>query len=193
MTIDRITRQQADALTALLATLRPDWDKPGIWAAVSKAKDVAPTRDLCVAAIKASGLATNRTPSIIGLEGPHWRGSDHAPKLPEIPPEEKCSICSRRKGSCGVDHMFTSVVASKQTSSEANAYAQMIRADLVARKGDAKAKPAPRDPLPGLICDHCLQPAERLASVYRDGSTRRWCDSCASQQAPTDPEGTGTP
>lgn len=142
MTIDRITRQQADALTALLATLRPDWDKPGIWAAVSKAKDVAPTRDLCVAAIKASGLATNRTPSIIGLEGPHWRGSDHAPKLPEIPPEEKCSICSRRLGNCGPEHRFVSVVDAKRNALDTAKVTPEIAASIEATKqalADAKA------------------------------------------------------
>jgi hypothetical protein len=133
MTIDRITRKQADALATLMHTLRPDWDKAGCWAAVAAAKELAPGRDLAVAAIRCTGIATNRTPGVLALEGPHWRGSDHTPRIPELKPDERCSVCSKRKGTCGTDHQFISAVTAARNQTEPNKWVEQIRAELSER------------------------------------------------------------
>lgn len=90
MTVE-ISRSQAEHLAALVHATRPDWDAPGILAALSKLR----TRPLAVvayAAIRAAETPTNRTPAVIALDGPHWRAPTPA-QLPTPIPPTKCPRC----------------------------------------------------------------------------------------------------
>jgi hypothetical protein len=85
MTQIPITMTQAKTLAALLHELRPDWDERGLLAAIHGAKDRAGNFDLAIAAIRAAGQPTNRTPAIIGMEGPHWHPEQAAPEPAKRP------------------------------------------------------------------------------------------------------------
>lgn len=69
---DEITGDQARALAALVATLRPDWDAPGVLAALRTARTKGTADQLAHAAINAATNTANRTPAVIALDGPHW-------------------------------------------------------------------------------------------------------------------------
>lgn len=67
-----ITRDQAHALAALLATLRPDWQPPGILKALSDARERSDAWSLAHAALHAAQDPKVRTPAVIALAGEHW-------------------------------------------------------------------------------------------------------------------------
>ncbi|WP_102508142.1 hypothetical protein [Sanguibacter massiliensis] len=69
-----ITRDQAQALAALIATMRPDWQTPGILKALSDARARGTGWDLAHAALYAAQDPSVRTPAVIALPGDHWRG-----------------------------------------------------------------------------------------------------------------------
>lgn len=98
--MDRLTPQQSRQLAAFVATLRRDWDRPGIEAALAKARDLAPAGDVSVAAVRAAGITTNQSPAVIPLPGAHWRESEKAPYFPPAPPHERCSVCGRSRLEC---------------------------------------------------------------------------------------------
>lgn len=108
--MDRLTPQQSRQLAAFVASLRRDWERPGIEAALTKARDLAPGVDVAVAAVRAAGIDSNRSPAVIPLPGPHWRESTTAPYFPPVPPHERCSVCGRGRPDClarsGGDHAF---------------------------------------------------------------------------------------
>jgi hypothetical protein len=67
-----MSKVQAEALATFIAKIRPDWDHPGILAAIGKAQHLASpasvARALCV-------LADNRelkTPALLAQAGRHW-------------------------------------------------------------------------------------------------------------------------
>ena len=85
-----IDRDQAQALAALIATLRPDWQPPGILKALSDARTRGTAWDLAHAALYAAQDPSVRTPAVIALPGDHWRGRSlgdgtpiHYPRCPE--------------------------------------------------------------------------------------------------------------
>ena len=85
-----IDRDQAHALAALIATLRPDWWPPGIRKARSDARTRGTAWDLAHAALYAAQDPAVRTPAVIALPGDHWRGRSlgdgtpiHYPRCPE--------------------------------------------------------------------------------------------------------------
>ena len=69
-----IDRDQAHALAALIATLRPDWQPPGILKTLSDARTRGTAWDLAHAALYAAQDPSVRTPAVIALPGDHWRG-----------------------------------------------------------------------------------------------------------------------
>lgn len=98
MTDQNFTPNHAKQLTALVESLRPDWDRTGIADAVWKARDKGTALEVCIAAVKACVL-TNRTPGVIPLDGAHWRETVHAPNgRPST--ADKASHCS----ACGLVH-----------------------------------------------------------------------------------------
>ncbi|MFJ2298123.1 hypothetical protein [Oerskovia paurometabola] len=70
--MSEIVHDQARALAALVATLRPDWDVAGVRKALYDARKKGTAEQLCIAAIKAAVEPTNRTPAVIGHDGAHW-------------------------------------------------------------------------------------------------------------------------
>ena len=110
--IGELTHKQATTLAAFLAELRTDWDKAGIVSALGKARTIAPAADLAVAAIRAASTASNRTPSVIGMEGPHWRSTETKPRH-ETPRQETCGTCYLARHQCEArwseDHAFESL------------------------------------------------------------------------------------
>lgn len=86
-----ITTRQANAITELVASLRPDWDVRGIMAALRDAAELTtdPTR-LAVAATLAAGDPSNRTPKVIGMRGKHW---DAPTRSADPPVTNRCTKC----------------------------------------------------------------------------------------------------
>ena len=123
--MNQLTHHQARTLAAFIASIRPDWDKPGIEDALGRARTLAPGPDLAIAAIRASQAASNRTPAVIGLEGPHWRGSESTPVRPPSDPHSTCSVCSMPQHVCesrwGDDHAFL-----PKTAPRSGAYAEHV-------------------------------------------------------------------
>lgn len=77
-----ITDDQARTLAAHVHTLRPDWDVPGIRAAISKARHVADAHDLGAALIRYAKREDMKTPGLFHEDGPHWRASvDVTPRV----------------------------------------------------------------------------------------------------------------
>lgn len=68
-----MTRDQAQALTALIHALRPDWDQQGVYAALAKARTMGTAPELAIAAIRAADTPINKTPAVIAMQGPHWQ------------------------------------------------------------------------------------------------------------------------
>ncbi len=73
----RLTANQGKRLCELIRLLRPDWDLPGIEAAVRKAATDATAIDVCAAAVRAAGNDAARTPGLIPQPGPHWAQTAH--------------------------------------------------------------------------------------------------------------------
>ena len=68
----QITRPQADALAALVHTLRIEWDIPGVIKALRDARDRGSAFDVAIAALHCASDLTNRTPAVIAMAGAHW-------------------------------------------------------------------------------------------------------------------------
>lgn len=96
-----INHQQGRTLAKYIHELRPDWDVPGIEYALGQARSMASGPDLAIAAIKAATSAHNRTPAIIGLDGPHWRtNGPEVERRHVVPRGERCSICANPETRC---------------------------------------------------------------------------------------------
>lgn len=148
MTVFEMTRQEASALAKFLELLRqrvpgPDWDKPGIEDALGRARGMAASPALAQAAIRAAENPANRTPAVIGMEGPHWVAAS-TPRRVKYEPGNTCSICSHSPDACRMlnagDHEFVSVEQAR-----AQAASDETRAELVAQ---AHAGVTPRPPAP---------------------------------------------
>lgn len=110
-----MTRTEARNLARYIAEMRsrsggPHWDTPGIEDALAKARTIAPSPDLALAAIKAAREPGNRTPAIIGMEGAHWRTPNTKPRHLERAPHDRCAVCSESRARCiqlwSEDHTF---------------------------------------------------------------------------------------
>lgn len=111
-----LTFRQQTALARLVHELRPDWDVPGIEAALGKVRNDSSAYELAVAALRASWRHENRTPAIIALPGPHWRSPDPAASSRPAAPTrgEQCTYCGHVRARCeqisrlpGDGHAFT--------------------------------------------------------------------------------------
>lgn len=98
MTFHEMTYKQGQALTAFLHELRGDWDKPGIEHALSVARGKGTAPDVAVAAIRAAAQAGNRTPAVIGMDGPHWREPATEKPKPTNRPPKRDEDCPRHAG-----------------------------------------------------------------------------------------------
>ena len=53
-------------------TLRPDWDVPGIRAAIHTARNLGSREDIAHALIELTSRTDLRTPALLTTDGPHW-------------------------------------------------------------------------------------------------------------------------
>lgn len=117
-TMMTINREQAHALAALVRTIRPDWDERGTVKALSDAREMGSPVEVCIAALRAADCATNRTPAVIAMKGPHWTASaaiTPPPQpwqttygLPPMPNEPRCEKHGNQRlpcASCRADQL----------------------------------------------------------------------------------------
>lgn len=152
MTTNPMTHRQATTLAAFIHELRGDWDTHGVLDAIGKARDLAPGPDLACAAIRAASLASNRTPAVIGMDGPHWRGTTAAPRFETPAKADTCSVCYQRRDVCrsrwAGDHEFVPLtqVAAGRSLSPAEVRAELLRArGLLCPHGVDRARTKCRD------------------------------------------------
>ena len=93
----QLTRSQGEALTALLHTLRRDWDLAGIRAALRKAGELGPAVDVAVAACRVAANWEARTPALIAEPGTHWQGLATGQRLAPVMcpehPDQRLGLC----------------------------------------------------------------------------------------------------
>jgi hypothetical protein len=84
-----ISSAQARSLAVFVNTLRPDWDVPGIAAALHKARNRAPVDELAHALVRFASRTDLRTPAVFAEDGTHWMGlvvaEARAPQRPKCP------------------------------------------------------------------------------------------------------------
>lgn len=83
--INALTRTQGQRLCELIHLLRPEWDLPGITAAVRKAAEIASGPEVCVAALRVAANPEAETPGLIPHPGSHWSqtaAGRHQPPTP---------------------------------------------------------------------------------------------------------------
>lgn len=84
-----INSAQARALAVFVNTIRPDWDVPGIAAALHRARNRAPVDELATALIRFSRRDDLRTPAVFDQDGTHWMGlpvaEARSPQRPKCP------------------------------------------------------------------------------------------------------------
>src|ERR1035437_9848783 len=95
----QLTRDQGEALSAVIHELRPDWNEAGIKAALIKASDLGTFAELCVAACRCAANPEARTPAFIAEHtAPHWQATAAttnrpAPRMCVDHPTERSSGC----------------------------------------------------------------------------------------------------
>lgn len=118
MTGFEMTKDEAAALARFIELLRrrlpgDTWHKPGIENALGIARKRADAPDLAHAAIAAAIRPENRTPAVIGMDGPHWREATKPPRPEHVDDGRRCSVCSEPRERCeslwADDHPFESV------------------------------------------------------------------------------------
>jgi hypothetical protein len=95
----KFNADHAKHLAALIQSLRPDWDLPGINDALYRAKDRGDAIEVCVGALRGS-VPANRTPGVIPLDGNHWRDTVAAHVSKRAAAADKAVHCDR----CGIVH-----------------------------------------------------------------------------------------
>lgn len=98
----KITKVQAEALTAFVVRVRPEWRPAGVMAALEKAADTADVHDVACALIRLAQDTTVHTPGLLPHPGPHWirhdgskpaRRGDHTMRCPEHDQRLPCEPC----------------------------------------------------------------------------------------------------
>ena len=68
-----MTRAQGVAVATALQQVRPEWDHPGILAALQAAQGHGTTAEVAAAAFRLAGNLKVRTPGMLAQPGKHWR------------------------------------------------------------------------------------------------------------------------
>ena len=107
-----MTRAQEVAIATAVQQLRPDWDHPGIVAALRAAQAHGTPAEIAAAACRLAGDTNTRTPGRLKDPGAHWKApAEGGPtvsvvvtRCPEHPehPAARCPACDSRRGE--VDH-----------------------------------------------------------------------------------------
>lgn len=85
-----MTKAMAESLATFVSRIRPDWDHPGIVAAVGKAQNLGSPFDVARALVN---LAENRdltSPGLLHQPGKHWRNADSEPTGPNVTHNVRC-------------------------------------------------------------------------------------------------------
>lgn len=100
----KMTKVQAEALTAFTCRIRPEWRPAGVLAALEKSVDTADVHDVACALIRLAEDSTVLTPGLLPQPGPHWlkpdgskpaRRGDHTMRCPEHgEPYLRCEQCA---------------------------------------------------------------------------------------------------
>lgn len=92
-----ISQVEAQALAAFVSRIRPDWDHPGILAAIAKARSLGSAADIGSALCKLAANPGLRTPALLSEPGAHWAGAVTGTRQrPDMCPEhpaEKAGAC----------------------------------------------------------------------------------------------------
>ena len=101
-----MTRSQAVAVATAVQQVRPEWDHPGILAALQAAQGHGTPAEVAAAAFRLAGDLKVRTPGMLAQPGKHWRApAEGGPtvsvvvtRCPEHPehPAARCPICETR-------------------------------------------------------------------------------------------------
>lgn len=104
-----MTKVQAEALTAFVVRVRPEWRPAGVLAALEKAAPTADVHDVACALIRLAQDQSVHTPGLLPQQGPHWlkpdgskpaRRGDHTMRCPEHgEPYLSCTECAAKE--CG--------------------------------------------------------------------------------------------
>lgn len=101
-----MTRAQAVAIATAVQQVRPEWDHPGILAALQAAQGHGTPAEVAAAAFRLAGDLKVRTPGMLAQPGKHWRApAEGGPTVsvvvtrcgehPEYP-AARCPICETR-------------------------------------------------------------------------------------------------
>ena len=101
-----MTRAKAVAIATALQQVRPEWDHPGILAALQAAQGHGTPAEVAAAAFRLAGDLKVRTPGMLAQPGKHWRApAEGGPtvsvvvtRCPEHPehPAARCPLCEAR-------------------------------------------------------------------------------------------------
>ncbi len=120
------TRVQAEALATFVRQLRPDWDHPGIVAAIGRCTR-EPLSEVAVALIRLAENGQAKTPALLPEPGRHWKraGLDDAPAGPNTRnldrcpdhgnPRRDCLDCRRETGPDLTPEQITANAAALRT------------------------------------------------------------------------------
>lgn len=89
--MSQISRAEAEALAAFIARARPDWDHPGIVAAIKKAAHCGTPLEIGVALCIIAKDRSLRTPALLAEKGRHWT-QDGTPVGPNASNDTPCGI-----------------------------------------------------------------------------------------------------
>jgi hypothetical protein len=94
----RTEAKDAHLIATWVRLIRPDWDTPGVIAALRKRADNNPAR-LALAALACAADRTNRYPNVIAMDGSHWRVGEidtPADRHPShVTVDQMCTECSK--------------------------------------------------------------------------------------------------
>ena len=107
-----MTRAQEVAIATAVQQLRPDWDHPGIVAALRAAQAHGTPAEVAAAAFRLAGNLKVRTPGMLAQPGKHWRApADGGPTVSVVRtmcglhPEHPALNCPRCEAELrNVDH-----------------------------------------------------------------------------------------
>ena len=85
-----INRAQTEALATLTTRLRPDWDHPGIVAAILRAADKGAPLDIAHALLTLAEDNQLRSPALLAADGRHWLRRDGRPTGPRTTSNVPC-------------------------------------------------------------------------------------------------------
>lgn len=117
-----ITSNQADALADFLLTLRPDWSKRFVVAALRNAYAISPdVEQLTRVAVRCALTAKIIKPDVIGMRGEHWKAQADERAEPPRPPA-RCPTCR--------DWHLPASPCTSPASSDHGSHAAAMRTDL---------------------------------------------------------------